>query len=296
MSRSEFIFAQCFCLLHLGFRCLWHTVDAGRILERTLKKHSECYSNEGSHKPLDLSGILVCTLWHRHAHIIYTLGYITQTNLNAHTPQPKKQHMHKTGSGATTERCCFNGSGPVATAAYVEKLGCCQRCSQQPLNEPSTLTAGHMVLRPLGHSVPVCLRCCQGSFQSFIFLALAPGAIPFNANQSPAADATHWARHWATEDSPMCLWQEAENQADITTLLPSSQIDGYKSVFAPLSTAAWVFKSLYKDKILKQQNENMLTCCWKTVLEATLRLCSNVTIGPVLLCTVPLSSSLKTYH
>ncbi|KAI4803989.1 hypothetical protein KUCAC02_025634 [Chaenocephalus aceratus] len=99
--------------------------------------------------------------------------------------------MHKTGSGATTERCCFNGSGPVATAAYVEKLGCCQRCSQQPLNEPSTLTAGHMVLRPLGHSVPACLRCCQGSFQSFIFLALAPGAIPFNANQSPAADATH---------------------------------------------------------------------------------------------------------
>ena len=82
----------------------------------------------------------------------------------------------------------------------------------------------------------------------------------------------------------MCLWQEAENQADITTLLPSSQIDRYKSVFAPFYTAAWVYKGLiYKDNILKQQNENMLTCCWKTVPEATLRLCSNVTIGTVLL-------------
>lgn len=42
--------------------------------------------------------------------VVYTLEYITQTNLSAHTPQPKKQHMHKTGSGATTECCCFNGS------------------------------------------------------------------------------------------------------------------------------------------------------------------------------------------
>lgn len=56
------------------------------------KKHTECYSNQGSHKPLDPFGILVCTLWHRQAHIIYTLGYITQTNSSAHTTAKKATH------------------------------------------------------------------------------------------------------------------------------------------------------------------------------------------------------------
>lgn len=64
--------------------------------------------------------------------------------------------MHKSGSGATTERCCFNGSDLLLLRPVCKKLGCCQRCSQQPLNEPSTLTAGHMVLRPLGHRLPAC--------------------------------------------------------------------------------------------------------------------------------------------
>lgn len=54
----------------------------------------------------------------------------------------------------------------------------------------------------------------------------SPGGHPIQCKSvSCSKDATQWACHWDTEDSPMCLWQEAESQADITTLLPSLQID-----------------------------------------------------------------------
>lgn len=36
--KPKFIFAQCFCLLHLGLWWLCHTADVGRILERDLRE------------------------------------------------------------------------------------------------------------------------------------------------------------------------------------------------------------------------------------------------------------------
>lgn len=83
---SVFVYCTGVVVLVSHSRC-WK--DLGEGFE---KKHTECYSNQGSHKPLDPFGILVCTLWHRQAHIIYTLGYITQTNLSAHTTAKKATH------------------------------------------------------------------------------------------------------------------------------------------------------------------------------------------------------------
>lgn len=99
--------------------------------------------------------------------------------------------MHKTGSGATTEHCCFNGSDLLLLRPVWKCWDAASAAAQQPLNEPSTLTAGHMVLRPLGHRLPACLLYCQCGFQSFIFLAPAPGATPFNSNQCHAGKMPH---------------------------------------------------------------------------------------------------------
>lgn len=126
----------------------------------------------------------------------------------------------------------------------MEKLGCCQGCSQQPLNEPSTLTAGHMVLRPLGHRLPAlpalppCLPCCRCSFQSFIFLAAAPNSTPFNAARMPHTPHTP-SVSGSEQTVPLSLWQEAQNQVNNTTL-PSPYVERYRIVSAFFSTAVKV--------------------------------------------------------
>lgn len=97
MSKSEFmkaafIFALCFCLLLWGCgACVTQSMLEGSwrgIWKSTLS----AIQTRDHTNPLDPFGILVCTLWHRHAHIIYTLGYITQTNLSAHTTAKKATH------------------------------------------------------------------------------------------------------------------------------------------------------------------------------------------------------------
>lgn len=134
---------------------------------------------------------------------------------------------------------------------------------------------------------PACLPACpavSAAFNHSSFWLQVRGHLIQCKSVSCSKDATHRACHWAREDSPMCLWQEAENQADITTLLPSSQIDRYKSVFAPFSAAAWVNKTVsswftvtklwHFTQIFKtiQRNEtsNMLTCCRETAPKASL--------------------------
>lgn len=90
----------------------------------------------------------------------------------------------------------------------------------QPLNEPSTLTGSHMVLRPLGHRLPACLPALLSVDLSIIHLSGFGTRGHPHSMQIAQPDC-----HWDTADSPMCLWQEAENQADVTTRLPSLQVD-----------------------------------------------------------------------
>lgn len=62
----------------------------------------------------------------------------------------------------------------------MEKLGGCQ----QPLNEPSTLTAGHMVLRPLGHRLLACPAVSAAFNHSSFWLQLQAPHRPVRAKTS----------------------------------------------------------------------------------------------------------------
>lgn len=177
--KQRIYFCPVILFIALRLRCLCHTVDVEEGFE-TAKLKLE------NHKLLDPFGILLCTLWHRHAHITYTVGYITQTNLRAHTPQPKKQHMHKTGSTEPQQRaavltgatCCYCGlygkAGPLPAATEWTQY-------------PNSRSYGPQASGPQ----PACLSCCQCSFQSFIFLAPAPGTTPSNANNCQRAKMPH---------------------------------------------------------------------------------------------------------
>lgn len=159
--------------------------------------------------------------------------------------------MHKSGSGATTERCCFNGSDLLLLRPVCKKLGCCQRCSQQPLNEPSTLTAGHMVLRPLGHRLPACpdVRAAFNHSSFWLQRRGPPHSMQISVMQQKLP---HTELVTEPERIVPCVYsrkqggrrKKKKNQVDITTLLPSSQIHRYHffaSVSARLTekTTTW---------------------------------------------------------
>lgn len=103
----------------------------------------------------------------------------------------------------------------------MEKLGCCQCCSQQPLNEPSTVSVSHMVLRATA-CLPACLPdrpAVSGTFALRPLLVLE-GPFPFNANRC-REDATRSSRHGDTDNgSSMCLQQGGENHHDATSFNP----------------------------------------------------------------------------
>ena len=118
---AQFIFAPCFCLLHLGLWCSCHTVDVGRDLGEGFEKaHWVLFKLRITQTVGSLLHLSVYSVTQARTHYIHiwdtshkqtwaTLT-LTHTHTHTHTPQPRKQHMHKSGSGATTERCCFNGS------------------------------------------------------------------------------------------------------------------------------------------------------------------------------------------
>lgn len=234
MSKCKFIFARYFCLLHwsCGASCTqFALVRSWRGIWKKKKEkegHTECYSNQGSRKPWDPFGLSVCTLQHRRAHVIYTSGYIAQTNSSAHAPQPRKQHMHKTGSGATTEGCCFNGSDLLLLRPMWKSWAAASSHWMNPV-------PWQLVTWSSGLWATACLPAC--SAVSWAFNHSSP-RIPPSLIQcksvSCSKDATQWARHLDTKDGSLCLWQEDKNRADITALLPISQINRHKSVYALL--------------------------------------------------------------
>lgn len=205
--KAGFIFALCFCLLLWGCgACVTQSMLEGSW-RGIWKKHTECNSNLRSHKPLDPFGILVCTLWHRHAHIIHTHWDTSHKQTWAHTPQPKKQHMHRTGSGATTERCCFNGSDLLLLRPVWKSWAAASAAASSHWMNPVpwqrvTWSSGLWATACL----PARLPCCQCSFQSFIFLAPGPGATSFNANQCHAAKMPHTEPVTGPERTVPCVY------------------------------------------------------------------------------------------
>lgn len=114
----------------------------------------------------------------------------------ARAPQPKKQHMHKTGSGATTERCCFNGSDLLLLRPVWKSWAAASAAASSHWMNP---VPWQQVTWSSGLWATACLPACpdvRAAFNHSSFWLQLQGPPLFNANQCHAAkDATHWACH-----------------------------------------------------------------------------------------------------
>lgn len=175
--------------------------------------------------------------------------------------------MHKTGSGATTERCCFNGSDLLLLRPVWKSWAAASAAASSHWMNP---VPWQRVTWSSGLWATACLPALLSVRLSIIHLSgSGTRGHPIQCKSvSCCKDATHRACHRAAEDRPGCLRQEAENQADTTTLLPSSQIDRYKSAlfFAAAcvnkTVSSWLTKIEHYTQIFKMKH--LLTCCWKT--------------------------------
>lgn len=106
----------------------------------------------------------------------------------------------------------------------MEKLGCCQCCSQQPLNEPSTLSVSHMVPR-----ATACLPACPTALLSVARSLSLGGAIPIQCK----CDAVKMPHSRPVTGTPttvvVCVCSMKEKIT--TTQLPSTHIDTHDPVF-----------------------------------------------------------------
>lgn len=99
-----------------------------------------------------------------------------------------------------------------------------------------------MVLRPLGHRLPACpdVRAAFNHSSFWLQHRGPPHSMQISVMQQkmPHTEPVNGPERTA----PCVYGRKLKNQADITTLLPSSQMNRYTSVFAAFSAAARVNK------------------------------------------------------
>lgn len=222
MSRSEFMrrmfsFTLCFCFFALGLWCLCHTV-AGRILGKELKStlsaiQTRITQTVGSPRHLSVSSVTRTRTHYTHVGIHHT-----NKLLRAHT------HTHTTAKEATRAQgpaLAPQQSAAVLTGATCCYCGLCGKAGMLPALQPAATewtqypdsrSHGPKASGPPTACLSVCLSALLSVQLSIIhqFGSSTRGHQIKCKSASHGKDATHWACHRAKEDSPMCLWQEAE--------------------------------------------------------------------------------------
>lgn len=206
------------------------------------KKHTECYSNWGSHKPSDPFGILVRTDYiHIGIH---------------HTNKLERAHHSQKSNTCTRAALEPQQSAAVLMGATCCYCGLCGKAGLLPALQPAATewtqypdSRSHGA-QASGPPLPACPTVSAAFNHSSFFLAQAPGATPFNANQCQAARMPHTAPVTEPQRTSPCFHGRMQKIRPISPHYFLHQINRHKPVFALFFCAACV---------------NKRSCSWFTV-------------------------------
>lgn len=216
--------------------------------------------------------------------------------------------MHKSGSGATTEHCCFNGSDLLLLRPVWKSWAAASAAATEWTQYPDSRSHGPQASGP----PPACPPCCHCSFQSFIFLATAMEASPFNANQCHTEKMPHTEPVTEPKRPDQCVYSKKQkirltsplyflHYRSIDTsmiwlyfLIPDTQTTQCTASLhcSAMSSKSWQNNQMKQDS-LSSGSEFTHTLKLVFLLNITMEALQVWSTPP---CQVPLSSSLKTLH